>query len=82
MAKVYNIQSNLNRGELDPTLVGRIDIQPYYNGLAVARNVLSTPQGGVKKRPGMLHIFNAPGTGRLERFSFSNRTKLLVAVYR
>lgn len=79
MAAIYNIQSNLNRGELDPRLVGRIDIQPYYNGLFEATNVLTIPQGGVKKRPGMEFIFNLPTTGRLEQFSFSTEQNYLLA---
>ena len=79
MAAIYNIQSNLNRGELDPRLVGRIDIQPYYNGLFEATNVLTIPQGGVKKRPGMEFVFTAPTTGRLEEFSFSTEQNYLLA---
>jgi hypothetical protein len=79
MADVYNIQSNFNRGELDPRLVGRIDIQPYYNGLFEATNVLTIPQGGVKKRPGMEFIYNLPTVGRLEQFSFSTEQNYLLA---
>jgi hypothetical protein len=79
MAAIYNIQSNLNRGELDPRLVGRIDIQPYYNGLFQATNVLTIPQGGVKKRPGMEYITTIPTDGRLEQFSFSTEQSYLLA---
>ena len=79
MAAVYQIQSNLNRGELDPRLVGRIDIQPYYNGLFEATNVLTIPQGGVKKRPGMEYLYTAPTSGRLESFSFSTEQSYLLA---
>jgi hypothetical protein len=79
MAAIYNIQSNLNRGELDPRLVGRIDIQPYYSGLFEATNVLTIPQGGVKKRPGMGYLASVPTTGRLEQFSFSTEQNYLLA---
>jgi len=61
----------MNRGELDPLLVGRIDIQAYYNGLREATNVLTLPQGGVKRRPGQEFIAAALGDGRLENFSFN-----------
>ncbi len=68
---VWNFQSNLNRGELDPLLVGRIDIQAYYSGLRTASNVLTIPQGGVKRRVGQKYISTALGNGRLEAFSFN-----------
>jgi len=68
---VQSFQSNFNRGELDPVLAGRIDIQAYYNGLQTAKNVLTIPQGGVKRRPGMEYLGTALGDGRMETFSFS-----------
>ena len=76
MAKVWSLQSNMNRGELDPRLVGRSDLEAYYNGLANASNVLALPIGGVRKRPGTEYlgdiVYAADDTGvRLETFSFS-----------
>lgn len=68
---IWQFQSNMNRGELDPTLVGRIDIQAYYNGLRKATNVLTAPQGGAKRRPGQDFLGTALGDGRLENFSFN-----------
>lgn len=68
---LWRIQSNMNRGELDPRLVGRIDIQSYYNGLKEASQVLTIPQGGVKRRPGQDYLGTALGNGRLENFSFN-----------
>lgn len=68
---VWNFTSNMNRGELDPLLVGRIDIQAYYNGLRTASNILTLPQGGAKRRPGQDFLGVALGTGRLENFSFN-----------
>jgi hypothetical protein len=79
MADINYVQSNLNRGELDPRLVGRIDIQPYYNGLREAKNVLTIPQGGVKKRPGTEFINEVNSGGRLENFSFSTSQNYLLA---
>ena len=55
---IVNVQSNLTGGELDPQLTGRIDIETYYNGLKKAKNVITVPQGGVKKRPGTELIDN------------------------
>jgi hypothetical protein len=79
MARRYQIQSNLNRGELDPRLVGRPDIDAYFNGLFEATNCQVIPQGGVKKRPGMSHINEVNTSGRMEEFAFSTtQTYLLV----
>ncbi len=68
---LWNFTSNMNRGELDPLLTGRIDIQAYYNGLRTASNVLTIPQGGVKRRPGQEFLGTALGNGRFENFSFN-----------
>ena len=56
MADLWQFQTNMNRGELDPQLTGRVDLAAYYNGLKTALNVLTIPQGGVKKRPGMEYL--------------------------
>lgn len=71
MADLWTFQTNMNKGELDPMLVGRIDIQAYYNGVASAKNFLAIPQGGLKKRPGQEYLGTALGDGRLENFSFN-----------
>ncbi len=68
---IWNLQTNFNRGELDPQLVGRVDLAAYYAGMELARNVLTIPQGGVKKRPGMEFLGDALGNGRIENFSFN-----------
>ncbi len=68
---MWQFTSNMTRGELDPQLVGRIDLEAYYAGVRTATNVLNIPQGGLKKRPGMQYINNSLADGRLESFSFS-----------
>lgn len=76
---IWTFQSNMNRGELTPTLAGRIDIQAYYNGLQEATNILTVPQGGAKRRPGQDFLGVALGDGRLENFSFNiSQSYLLV----
>jgi hypothetical protein len=79
MAKVWQFQSNMNRGELDPLLVGRIDLQSYYNGVKTGTNVLGMPQGGLKKRPGMQFLDETLGNGRLENFSFNIEQNYVLA---
>ena len=65
---MWQFTSNMTRGELDPQLVGRIDLEAYYAGVRTATNVLNIPQGGLKKRPGMQYINNSLADGRLESF--------------
>lgn len=68
---LWTFQTNFNRGELDPQLTGRIDLAAYYAGMKTANNVLTIPQGGVKKRPGMEFLNEGLGDGRCENFSFN-----------
>lgn len=75
---IWNFQTAFTRGELDPRLLGRTDIQSYYNGVRKAENVLCIPQGGIRRRPGTEYIGNALGEGRLERFSFRVGTEYLL----
>lgn len=75
---LWNFQTSFTRGELDPRLVGRIDIQSYYSGVRKAENVLSIPQGGITRRPGTEYIGQALGEGRLEKFSFSTSLEYLL----
>lgn len=56
MARGFPLRSNFTRGELDPLLFARRDLQAYQSGLSKARNVLIQPQGGVKRRPGLKHL--------------------------
>ena len=76
---IHQFQSNLNRGELDPRLAARIDTEAYYSGLSRAREVLLTPQGGTKKRPGTKFLDSHSGRDKLFRFSFNNETNYLLA---
>ena len=57
MAKYVDIQTNFTSGEIDPLLRARIDIKQYQNGASKLTNVFVQPQGGVKRRPGLKHIY-------------------------
>ena len=76
---IWTTQSNFTKGELDPTLLGRTDLDTFYQGVQTATNVLSIPQGGLKKRPGTLYQATALGDGRLENFSFNTAQNYLLA---
>ena len=77
MAKYIDVQTNFTSGELDPLLNARIDIQQYPNGASKLTNVVVQPQGGVKRRPGLQHLYTFeegynPSAGiRLIPFEFS-----------
>ena len=76
---LWSNQSNLNRGEIDPTLEGRIDTDLYYNSRSKARSVLHTPGGGAKKRPGTKYLDDyTQSSVKLESFSFNNEVEYLL----
>lgn len=52
MAKSRAIQSSFVSGELSPLLVGRSDLDQYYQGTQTAENLVIVPQGGLKRRAG------------------------------
>ena len=83
---MWTFQSNMTRGEIDPQLFGRVDLEAYYNGVQTAENVLCVPQGGLKKRDGTLYLNDITiggsddlGVPRLESFGLGdNDWRLLV----
>jgi len=76
---MYTVQSNFTKGEIDPQAVARIDLNSYYQGLSIARNVICIPQGGMRKRPGMEYLTTTNNTARrLETFSFSTDINYVV----
>lgn len=78
MAKAWKIQSSMNKGELDPLLVGRLDLSAYFSGVELGSNVLSIPHGGLKKVPGTKYLGTALGNGREENFSFNTEQNYLL----
>lgn len=62
MARFVSFQTNFSTGELDPRLRARVDLEQYNNSLEQATNVVIQPQGGMKRRPGLKHIFELPNT--------------------
>ena len=70
MASIWSLMSSFNRGELDPRLVGRKDLQAYYAGAREATNVVTLVQGGMRRRNGTEFI-HEDDDGRIFNFSFS-----------
>jgi hypothetical protein len=56
---------------MDPRLANRTDVKQFYQGAATALNVVSMPQGGIQRRPGLRYLDTLNGTSRLAAFSFN-----------
>lgn len=69
MARVHAIKTAFTTGELDPLLRGRVDFKGYRNGAELMRNVLSQPQGGFVRRPGLEYVGKLPYTLTTQSFS-------------
>jgi hypothetical protein len=52
MAKSNFVQNSFVSGELSEELKSRTDIDQYFKGMETATNVVTAPQGGVKRRMG------------------------------
>ena len=70
MGRIWNLQSSFNRGELDPRLVGRKDLQAYYAGMSRGQNIVTLVQGGFRRRNGTEFLHDGD-EGRIFNFSFS-----------
>ncbi len=79
MPRVMTLQTSFNSGVLDPRLAARTDLKHFYQGVDTATNVVSMPQGGLKRRPGLAYIDTISGAARLESFAFNvEQTYLMV----
>ena len=89
MPKVISLQTSFNSGVLDPRLASRTDLKHFYQGAEEATNVITMPQGGVKRRPGFKYVATINAEARLASFAFNVEqtyllvfTNLSVAVYK
>lgn len=77
------IQSVFNRGELSPRILGRLDLDAYYNGLKYSENFLPFPQGAITKRTGTYYVANVKNsalTTRLIPFKFSTIQNYVIEI--
>lgn len=79
MAKQRVHQASFLRGELDPTIISRVDVAAYGQGLKKARNVIPLNQGGVERRGGTLFRADLGATTRLESFIFNSTQEYIFA---
>jgi len=69
------IQTNFTAGEVSPQLLGRVDINKYFNGVKQLLNFTVRPQGGIIRRSGTRCIGltkDSTNPSRLIRFQFSS----------
>ena len=52
MSRVLVAKTSFTAGELDPALLGRLDLKAQEDGAARLRNVIVQATGGVTRRPG------------------------------
>lgn len=82
MPKVITLQTTFNSGVLDPRLAARTDLKSFYQGAEEAENVLTMPQGGVKRRPGFKYqaqlTSGTTAKARLASFAFNNEQTYLI----
>ncbi len=72
MAKTNFVQNKFVSGELSDSIKSRTDLDQYYQGLQTATNVVTSPQGGIKRRMGSEFLDIAQGdTQRLTSPTFS-----------
>jgi len=79
MARQRVHQASFLRGELDPTILSRVDLSAYSQGLKKARNVIPINQGGIERRGGSVARADLGGTSRLEAFIFNQDQEYIFA---
>ena len=72
-------QPSFSKGEIDPKLISRNDIEAYKAGLKRARNVVCMNQGPIERRPGTLHRATLGAETRLETFIFNQDQEYIFA---
>ncbi len=70
MTQVNWSQDIFSRGELSPLLYSRVTVSAYYNGLKIAKNVITMPQGAATKRFGTLYLNEVIYSGSAEEIGF------------
>jgi len=55
------IQPTFAGGEISPSMFGRIDLQQYYNSVALMSNFYAKKTGGAYKRQGFKFVSSSKG---------------------
>lgn len=70
--------TNFARGELDPKLAARIDINAYKNGAKKVRDWSLIPTGGVRRRPGTKRLGVLASVPRFAPFIYAQNQRYLI----
>ena len=79
MQPIPLVQPSFAGGELDPLLIGRVDVGKYKVGLATCQNFLPMVGGGVTKRPPTMYVAPIPTVARLIPFIETGTDKCVLA---
>lgn len=71
MARSRILQNSLITGVIAPTLLGRVDLEKYYNSVEEAENVVIMPHGGMERRSGLKYVASVATGARLFSFEFN-----------
>lgn len=63
---LQTIQQRFTKGELNPKLLARSDVEMYYSSASKLRNVISLPFGGVQRRSGTKYLGTLPNKLQIE----------------
>lgn len=75
------IITNFSSGMLSPTLQGRTDLQPYFQGAGNLKNFDVIPTGGIKRRSGAKLCGELNGPCRLIPMIIDSSTSFIFEVY-
>lgn len=75
------LRGNFSGGEMSPEMFGRVDDVRFQHGAASLQNLLVTPQGPLRRRPGTSYVAtikDSAGSARLIPFAFSTADALVI----
>jgi hypothetical protein len=78
MSRTFVTKTSFTAGELDPHLLGRLDLKAQEEGAARLRNVLVQATGGVTRRPGLARVARIDAACRLISFEAAFGPALVV----
>lgn len=78
MTRARLVKTSFTAGELDPLLLGQLDLKAHEEGASRLRNVIVHPTGGVTRRPGTRYVATVPGGLRMVPFDGPDGGEILV----
>lgn len=67
MPRTSQLQTSFNAGELSPTLLGRVDFEPFIQGSSILENFSNHPQGWIFRRKGLKFVNEVKDSTKLTR---------------